>query len=240
MSEPGSDKVFKAAQAQLAAICEQSTAGTAAHMMSVFTELLRAKYSDKMDAQANSYIARAVQGGNRMQALIRDLLAYTRATGSEKPVSPAIFNNVLDRVLKNPDRALTAAGASVQKTAMPTLAVQEVHVEQLFQNLIGNAIKYRGAHPAVIRIVANGRPRPGSSRWQQLRDSIDAAQAKRIQSGSHHGNEETARNAGTPGTRPAVPEPLRADPEATRTSVDVPGEARSYAASYQVCELADL
>jgi light-regulated signal transduction histidine kinase (bacteriophytochrome) len=56
-------------------------------MISLFTELLHVKYSDKMDAQANSYNARAVQGANRMQALIRELLAYTRATGSEKPAS---------------------------------------------------------------------------------------------------------------------------------------------------------
>jgi GAF domain-containing protein len=113
-------------------------------MVAIYSQLLERRYGDKLDDSAREYIQYTVQGAKRMEMLVRDLLAYTQAADiSSEAISPASAAAVLDKVLANLKTAMDENQATVSWSALPDLQVQEVHLTQLFQNLIGNAIKYR-------------------------------------------------------------------------------------------------
>ena len=97
-----------------------------------------------------------------MESLVHDLLAYTRASDlSDPPVEPVDVDQALERSLSNLQVAIELAGASITSGTLPSVRVHEVHLEQLFQNLIGNAIKYRGEAPPQIEVDA----RRGDGEW---------------------------------------------------------------------------
>ena len=78
-----------------------------------------------------------------METLVRDLLAYTRAGQFEEPAEPVDANEALQAALSALSSAMTEARARVTSDPLPTVQVHETHLQQLFQNLVGNAIKYR-------------------------------------------------------------------------------------------------
>ena len=130
-------------------------------MVSSYTQLLAKRYKGKLDANADEFIGYAVDGASRMQKLIHDLLALSRVGTQAKPSEPVDTGVILSRVLSDMQPTIEAAGATIVKPdEMPTVLADGTQIGQLFQNLLGNALKFRGedAPRADIRVepVENG------------------------------------------------------------------------------------
>jgi two-component system NtrC family sensor kinase len=125
----------------------------------VFSELLRQRYRGMLDEQADQYIDYCVEGAARMHQLIQDLLAYARASQSgEAVVENVDLNAVLDKVLESLHASIAESAATITRTPLPCVPVEEIRIQQLFQNLIGNALKYRRPEePPNVRIAAELR-----------------------------------------------------------------------------------
>ncbi len=117
-------------------------------------QLLKKRYEGKLDARADEFIAHAVDGTKRMQALISDLLDYSRIGTHTHPFEPANCAMVLDDALANLAVALHESGAVVEHDPLPTVLADASQLAQVFQNLIGNAIKFRGERRPEIRVIA--------------------------------------------------------------------------------------
>jgi light-regulated signal transduction histidine kinase (bacteriophytochrome) len=110
----------------------------------VFGELLGRRYADALDANGKQYLSFITSGARRMEALVRDLLAYTQSTNIDREgAGEASATDALNNALGNLSEAIRESRAEVFHNDLPTLPVREVQLEQLFQNLVGNAIKYR-------------------------------------------------------------------------------------------------
>ena len=124
-------------------------------MVASYCQLLQRRYKDKLDGDANEFIGFAVEGANRMQRLINDLLGYSRI--GRQGGNPENFRaaDVLKTVLANLQGAISESGAKIEIGALPEIRANRTQVSQLFQNMIGNAIKFRrdGEAP-LIRISA--------------------------------------------------------------------------------------
>ncbi len=126
-------------------------------MVSSYTQLLAKRYKGKLDTSADEFIGYAVDGASRMQKLINDLLSLSRVGTQAKPSEPVDTGLTLARVLSDMQPTIEAAGATVVKPdQMPTVLADGTQIGQLFQNLVGNALKFRGeATPRVeIRVEA--------------------------------------------------------------------------------------
>ncbi len=124
-------------------------------MVSTFTQLLGRRYAGRLDNEAHEFIQHAVDGAKRMEMLVRDLLAYTRvAVAGEETCEPVDAEIVLAKTLNSLAAAIHQSGAVIHHMPLPPVPVQEVHLQQLFQNLIGNAIKYRNKDNPCVRISA--------------------------------------------------------------------------------------
>jgi PAS domain S-box-containing protein len=123
-------------------------------MVASYTQLLARRYQGKLGPDADDFIHYAVDGANRMRVLINDLLAYSRVVRQEKPPAPVDLSTVFHIVLGNLGKALEETGARVTAGELPVIHADEIQMIQLFQNLIGNGIKFRGPDPPVIRVEA--------------------------------------------------------------------------------------
>jgi PAS domain S-box-containing protein len=123
-------------------------------MVSSYTQLLARRYQGKLGADADEFIAFAVDGANRMQGLINDLLAYSRVGTRFKGLEPADCTAVLVQALANLQAAIEKSGAVVTHDSLPTAMADKLQLVQLFQNLIGNAIKFHVEEPPRIHISA--------------------------------------------------------------------------------------
>jgi len=124
-------------------------------MVASYTQLLARRYRDKLDEDAHEFIGYAVDGVTRMQALINDLLAYSRVGTRGVDFSRVDLDAVLDRVLTTLGPAMEEQGATVIRDPLPAVRADSGQMGQLFQNLIGNAIKFRRPDaPPVVRISA--------------------------------------------------------------------------------------
>ena len=122
-------------------------------MVSSYTQLLSRRYKGKLDANADEFIAYAVDGANRMQKLINDLLALSRVGTQARPSEPVDTGVVLGRVLSDMQGTMESAGAIVDAPeSMPTVLADGTQIGQLFQNLIGNGLKFKGAEPPRVEI----------------------------------------------------------------------------------------
>jgi len=123
-------------------------------MVGSFLQLLQQRYKDKLDKEANEYIHYAVDGASRMKRLISDLLNYSR-TNKEWLIEQVDISETIQEALKNLRASINECGAIIEFENMPTLRVDRSQMLQLFQNLIGNAIKFRkeGGQP-FIKITA--------------------------------------------------------------------------------------
>ena len=119
-----------------------------------FAEILREKYQDKLDAKAKTLISRIINGSIRMESLIKDLLAYAKVNSAVNPFKPVSCNAVLEIALSNLGRAIGESAAVVTYDDLPDVVGEETQLIQLFQNLIGNAIKYRKDLPPRIHVSA--------------------------------------------------------------------------------------
>jgi PAS domain S-box-containing protein len=128
-------------------------------MVASYTQLLAHRYGDKLDQDAREFIAYAVDGATRMKQLIEDLLAYSRMTSRARPDSVVDTSNSLALALRNLDAAIREAGAEVECSHLPAVLADAGQLVQLFQNLVGNAIKFRTPDvPPRVQIEARRAP----------------------------------------------------------------------------------
>jgi PAS domain S-box-containing protein len=119
-------------------------------MVSSYTQLLARRYGDRLDGDAREFMAYIVDGAARMKQLIEDLLAYSRVGTRGREFREVPVEAPLRRAIANLRAAIEEASASVSFDALPTVPADEPQLAQLFQNLIGNALKFRS--PSVPRI----------------------------------------------------------------------------------------
>jgi len=126
-------------------------------MVSGYTQLLARRYSEKLDDDAREFIGYAVDGVTRMQRLINDLLAYSRVGRKQRAFEPVDCAALLGRVCSDLQVALEESGAEVTHEGLPTLSGDPVQLGQLFQNLVGNAVKFHGQAPPRVHVSAERR-----------------------------------------------------------------------------------
>jgi light-regulated signal transduction histidine kinase (bacteriophytochrome) len=126
-----------------------------------YVKLLEHRFPEKLDAKARDYIAGAVDGAQRMERLITDLLAFSRVGTSGGTFVPADLEVVLNQTLRNLQPGIDSARATITHDRLPTLSVDATQMMQLLQNLIGNALKFRGERPLLVHIGA----RAEEARW---------------------------------------------------------------------------
>ena len=117
----------------------------------IYSQLLTQRYRSHLDGQALEFLEYLRGSASRMEMLVRDLLAYTHVTTVDAPEGDADANAALEEALANLNSAIVESGAHITCDALPALRVHDTHLKQLFQNLVGNAIKYRSPErvPAV-------------------------------------------------------------------------------------------
>ena len=128
-------------------------------MVASYTQLLSRRYKGKLDSDADEFIAFAVDGASRMQRLIQDLLAYSRVGTKGKDLAETSSDAALQQAIINLRGAIEERGAMItHDDPLPVVLADEMQLVQLFQNLIGNAIKYhRSGVPQVhVSVVRNG------------------------------------------------------------------------------------
>jgi len=123
-------------------------------MVASYVQLLAKRYKGKLDQDADDFIDYAVDGAIRMQGLINDLLAYSRVGTRGRPFEPTDLVEIFDRAVANLQAAVVETDAQVDHGPLPTLAIDRVQFTQLFQNLIGNALKFHNDKSPRIHVAA--------------------------------------------------------------------------------------
>jgi light-regulated signal transduction histidine kinase (bacteriophytochrome) len=123
-------------------------------MITSYLELLNSRAKEKLGAEEQEFIGYAVDGARRMQTLIQDLLAYARVDTRGRPLEPVDCERVMQTALANLKLAIEESHAAVEHERLPVVDGDVVQLTQVFQNLIGNAIKFRGNAPPRINIGA--------------------------------------------------------------------------------------
>jgi PAS domain S-box-containing protein len=118
-------------------------------MISSFTQLLEMRYRDKLDHEAHEFIKYAVDGATQMQNLINDLLEYSRVETRGKELSVADMHNILGRTINNLSLEIKKKNALVTNDELPTILADRGQMVQLFQNLVGNALKFCDTKPLI-------------------------------------------------------------------------------------------
>lgn len=129
-------------------------------MVALYSQMLQRKYDGKLDSSADQYISYVVGGARRMEMLLKDLLAYSQTGSSaEGPAETVDFIDVIRKVLLNLQASVEQSGAMITWDTIPAVHAHEIRLVQLLQNLVGNAIKYRGEDAPRIHISAEWRER---------------------------------------------------------------------------------
>jgi light-regulated signal transduction histidine kinase (bacteriophytochrome) len=131
-------------------------------MVASYTELLAENYKGRLDADADEFIAYAVDGANRMRVLIEDLLAYSRAGTNGKALHKVSSDNALKEALTNLRATIQESGAVVTHDLLPVITTDGTQLTQIFQNLVGNAVKYHGVAAPLVHVSA---AKNGGNEW---------------------------------------------------------------------------
>jgi PAS domain S-box-containing protein len=131
-------------------------------MVSSFLQLLTKRYNDQLDDAGRQYINFAVDGSERMKVLINDLLMLSRVGTTADETVSVDCNGAVQDVLKIYEQQISEDGAVVEVSHLPVIKAIKTQVEQLFQNLVGNALKYRGTEAPVISVGCSEE----GSRWK--------------------------------------------------------------------------
>jgi light-regulated signal transduction histidine kinase (bacteriophytochrome) len=127
-----------------------------------YLQLLERRYKDQLDERAERYIGHAVDGGRRMQTLIGDLLTYSRVGRRDVAMVPVDTEAILERVETSLRVAVDESGATITHDPLPTIVGDTTQLTQLFQNLVGNAVKFRGEEPPRVHVSAERQAPPVS------------------------------------------------------------------------------
>jgi light-regulated signal transduction histidine kinase (bacteriophytochrome) len=124
-------------------------------MISLYTQLLQEEYSGLLDETGRSYVDFAVSGAQRMERLLQDLMAYSRVSVAPQGLTErADARAALDAALGNLEATVRKSGAQFHISELPWVAAPSVHMVLLFQNLVGNALKYCGGNVPEVWINA--------------------------------------------------------------------------------------
>ena len=121
-------------------------------MITSYVQLLERRYKGQLDSDADEFIGFASDGAMRLQNMINDLLLYSRVGTRGKEFHPTNLETVLEGVMANLIIAARECNAIVKHTPLPTVNADEPQMIQLFQNLIGNALKFKSREPPLIQI----------------------------------------------------------------------------------------
>ena len=149
-------------------------------MVASYTQLLAKRYKGKLDEDADEFIAYAVNGANRMQALIQDLLAVSRFDRQGQRFEPTSVEALVGYALDNLKGAIEESGAVITHDPLPMVMADERQFLHVLQNLLSNAIKFRGSGPPRAHVSAERR---GGEWLFSVRDNgigIDPQYAERI------------------------------------------------------------
>jgi PAS domain S-box-containing protein len=131
-------------------------------MVASYTQLLARRYKGRLDSDADEFIDYAVDGSTRMQRLIQDLLTYSRAGTNGTALRKILSENALKEAIENLRATIEESGAVVTHDQLPAITTDGTQLAQVFQNLIGNAIKYRGAEVPHVHVSAMNN---GANEW---------------------------------------------------------------------------
>ena len=124
--------------------------------LAVYSELLSQRYQGALDEEAQMFLKVLTDSAHRMARLIRDLLEYTRVSGDfQETENPADANRVMETVLQDLESVIRETGAVVTSERLPSVGLSAVRLQQVLQNLVLNAIKYRGENPPRAHISAS-------------------------------------------------------------------------------------
>jgi PAS domain S-box-containing protein len=131
-------------------------------MVASYTQLLAKRYKGQLDSDADEFIAFAVDGASRMQQLIEDLLAFSRVATTGNALLDTSSEYALEQALQNLHWAIKDSGAIVTHDPLPKVQADEMQLVQLFQNLVGNAVKYQAPGTPRVHVSASAK---GANRW---------------------------------------------------------------------------
>jgi light-regulated signal transduction histidine kinase (bacteriophytochrome) len=122
-------------------------------MVKSYTQLLRQRYKDNLSTEANEFMEFTVAGVSRMEKFIHDTLSYSQAAEGDIDMKPFSCRTAVDWAILELQGAISESGASIQLGELPMVMGDPMRLSQVFKNLIGNAIKYRGDHRPDIHIT---------------------------------------------------------------------------------------
>lgn len=123
-------------------------------MVTAYNQLLRKRFYEQLGPDGNQFLDYSIAGAQRMEQLLQGLLSYLRIAAAEAPIELVDANSVLVTALQNLHAPISEAQARIESASLPRVRVHAVHLLQLFQNIIGNAIKYRGDNPPHVVVSA--------------------------------------------------------------------------------------
>ena len=126
-------------------------------MVASYTQLLEDRYGDQLDDKARKYIGYAVEGAKRMQALVRDLLSFSRVTSNDATSKPVDSAAVAAAAIERLAASIEESEAEIRLGPLPMVKCEEIELGQVFQNLISNAVKFRSDRKPLIEISAERR-----------------------------------------------------------------------------------
>jgi len=149
-------------------------------LVSLYSQMLHRKYAESLDDQADQYLSIILNGAERMEMLLKDLLAYSQlASTGDEPACPVRCEDVLRTVELNLQAGIEQTAAELTWNGLPTVYAHEIRLVQLFQNLVGNAIKYRRPEERPSILI---RAEPCESNWLfSVRDNGIGIKAEYVQ-----------------------------------------------------------
>nr|WP_082407969.1 histidine kinase dimerization/phospho-acceptor domain-containing protein [Verrucomicrobium spinosum] len=132
-------------------------------MITSYLQLLERRYKGELNEEAGQFIATAVDGAARMRNLIQDLLSYSRVGTQGRELAPVSCGQLIQSVLGDLEVSIKECSAVITVETLPTIVADELQLRQVFQNLIGNALKFRSEQTPRIHISAQPCRESGSS-----------------------------------------------------------------------------